>query len=140
MTAWPKSVGAITLFVDDLERSRVFYRNVFGLPVAYEDGSSTVFGFENTIINLLKVPAARDLIEPGTVASREAGSRFQLTIWVDDADAVCADLDARGVVLLNGPVDREWGKRTASFADPDGNIWEIAQDLPQAGAPSAPQT
>jgi uncharacterized glyoxalase superfamily protein PhnB len=36
------------------------------------------------------------------------------------------------VTLLNGPIDREWGKRTASFTDPDGNIWEVAQDLPQA--------
>jgi uncharacterized glyoxalase superfamily protein PhnB len=27
---------------------------------------------------------------------------------------------------------REWGKRTASFADPDGNIWEIAQELSPA--------
>ena len=37
--------------------------------------------------------------------------------------------------LLNGPVDRDWGMRTASFADPDGHIWEIAQQLsPAEGA------
>jgi catechol 2,3-dioxygenase-like lactoylglutathione lyase family enzyme len=124
-----KGVGAITLFVEDLQRSRSFYRDVFGLRVIYEDESSAVFDFDNTIINLLSIPAARELIEPATVASPEAGSRFQLTIWVDDADAACAELDARGVALLNGPINREWGKRTASFADPAGNIWEIAQDL-----------
>jgi lactoylglutathione lyase len=28
-------------------------------------------------------------------------------------------------------MNREWGKRTASFTDPDGHLWEIAQDLPQ---------
>jgi lactoylglutathione lyase len=48
---------------------------------------------------------------------------------VDDADAVSADLAKRGVELLNGPMDREWGVRTASFTDPDGHIWEIAQKL-----------
>jgi uncharacterized glyoxalase superfamily protein PhnB len=48
---------------------------------------------------------------------------------VDHADEVCAELDRRGVSLINGPIDREWGKCTASFSDPDGNIWEIAQDL-----------
>jgi uncharacterized glyoxalase superfamily protein PhnB len=48
---------------------------------------------------------------------------------VDDADAVCAELTTRGVGLLNGPVDREWGMRTASFTDRDGHIWEIAQTL-----------
>lgn len=68
----------------------------------------------------------------GTLIETEAGSRFQLTIWVDDADAVCAELDTRGVALLNGLMNREWGMRTASLTDPDGNIWEIAQQLPQA--------
>jgi len=31
-----------------------------------------------------------------------------------------------GVGLLNGPVDRPWGMRTASFTDPGGHIWELA--------------
>jgi lactoylglutathione lyase len=124
-----KNVGAITLFVDDLARSRSFYQDVFGLRVVYEDDESTVFDFGNTLINLLAMPAARDLMDPVAVANRDAGSRVLLTIWVDDADAVCADLDRSGVVLLSGPIDREWGKRTPSFSDPDGNIWEIAQDL-----------
>jgi uncharacterized glyoxalase superfamily protein PhnB len=29
-------------------------------------------------------------------------------------------------------VNRDWGQRTASFADPDGNIWDIAQGLPKS--------
>jgi lactoylglutathione lyase len=129
-----KSVGAITLFVEDPRRSQSFYEEVFALPVIWEDEDSAVFRFENTLVNLLKVSAARDLIEPGSVASREAGSRFQLTIWVDDADAVSAELAKRGVELLNGPMNREWGVRTASFTDPDGHIWEIAQKLPEPDA------
>lgn len=131
MNASLKSVGAITLFVEDPRRSQSFYEKVFALPVIWEDEDSAVFQFENTLVNLLKVSAARELIEPGSVASREAGSRFQLTIWVDDADAVSAELAEHGVELLNGPMDREWGVRTASFTDPDGHIWEIAQKLPE---------
>jgi lactoylglutathione lyase len=123
------SIGAITLFVEDPQRSKVFYQEVFNLPVTYEDGNSVVFKFENALINLLKMPAADPLIAPAVVASREAGARFQLTIWVDAVDAVCAELASRGVALLNGPMDREWGQRTASFTDPDGHIWEIAQTL-----------
>jgi len=124
-----KSVGAITLFVEDPQRSKSFYENVFELPVAYEDENAAAFNFENMIVNLLKTPAARGLIDPAAVATREAGSRFQLTIWVDDADETCAQLRARGVELLNGPMDRAWGLRTATFTDPDGHIWEIASEL-----------
>ncbi|HEY0475774.1 MAG TPA: VOC family protein [Kribbella sp.] len=57
----------------------------------------------------------------------DAGRRFQLTIPVDDVDAVCAELTSRGVKLLNGPMDRPWGIRTAAFADPAGHVWEIAK-------------
>ena len=129
-----RSVGAITLFVEDLQRAKSFYRDVFDLPAVWEDESSAVFKLDNTVINVLDVSAAPELIKPGAVAGPGAGSRFMLSIWVDDADAVCAELEQRGVTLLNGPIDRAWGKRTAAFADPGGHIWEIAQDIPQAGA------
>jgi lactoylglutathione lyase len=33
------------------------------------------------------------------------------------------------VTLLNGPMARQWGVRTASFTDPGGHIWKIAQQL-----------
>jgi lactoylglutathione lyase len=126
------NVGAITLFVEDPQRSKAFYESVFDLPVLFEDDASAAFRFDNMIVNLLRISAAHDLIDPGTVASPESGSRFQLTIGVDDADAVCAELASRGVTLLNGPMNREWGMRTASFTDPDGHIWEVAQKLPEA--------
>jgi lactoylglutathione lyase len=121
-----KSVGAITLFVDDPQRSKEFYARVFDASTVYEDGNSAVFQFENMVVNLLRAPAAHELIEPAPVAPRESGARFQLTIWVEDVDAVCEGLRATGVELLNGPQDREWGMRTAAFADPDGHVWEVA--------------
>jgi catechol 2,3-dioxygenase-like lactoylglutathione lyase family enzyme len=124
---WPTGIFAITLFVEDLQAAKQFYLRVFGLPVDYEDDNSAVFKFENTLINLLKTTAARELVEPAQVASREAGSRFVFTIHVDDVDAMCAELTARGVKLLNGPMDRPWGIRTASFIDPGGHVWEIAK-------------
>jgi catechol 2,3-dioxygenase-like lactoylglutathione lyase family enzyme len=127
VSSWPRGIGAITLFVEDLEAAKRFYWEVFGLPVKFEDDDAAVFDFGNTIINLLKATAAPDLIKPAAVASRDAGSRLQLTIEVDDVDAMCAKMAARGVELLNGPMDRPWGVRTASFRDPGGHIWEIAQ-------------
>lgn len=126
-TSWPKAIRAITLFVEDLEATKKFYLQVFGLPVHFEDKDSCVFKFGTTLINLLAVAEAPGLIEPAAVASPEAGCRFQFTIEVEDVDAMCAELRGRGVQLLNGPMDRPWGLRTASFRDPGGHIWEIAK-------------
>lgn len=126
MGPWPGGISAITLFVEELDTAKQFYRDVFELPVMFEDAQSAVFRFGDTLVNLLHTPAAPELIEPAAVASPEAGSRFVLTVEVEDVDAKCAELRARGVELLNGPMDRPWGPRTASFRDPGGHIWEIA--------------
>ena len=126
MTDWPGSIYAITLFADDLVATRQFYLDVFGLPVVFEDDNSACFRFGETIINLLQAENAPELVEPAPVAPTEAGVRAVMTISVDDVDATCADLASRGVVLLNGPMDRPWGIRTASFLDPAGHLWEIA--------------
>jgi catechol 2,3-dioxygenase-like lactoylglutathione lyase family enzyme len=124
--AFPTVISAITLFAEDLPATKRFYEEVFGLPIHYEDDASAVFKFGETLINLLRVEAARELIEPARVAPPDAGARSQFTITVDDVDAVCEELRRRGVDLLNGPLDRPWGIRTAAFRDPAGNVWEIA--------------
>jgi len=124
---WPSGIDAITLFVEDLPATKQFYIDVFRLPVHFEGPDSAVFKFGSTLINLLAIAEAPELIGPAVVASPDAGSRFQFTIAVDDVDEACAELIERGAELLNGPVDRPWGIRTASFRDPAGHIWEIAK-------------
>ena len=129
MSAIRCSVGVITLFQKDLGQAKEFYAGLFGKTPDFADADSANFHFDNTIINLEKESAAHDLIAPAAVAAQGAGSRVVLTIWVDDADAACAELAQRGVTLINGPINRPWGTRTACFADPGGHIWEVAQDL-----------
>jgi lactoylglutathione lyase len=124
-----KDIGAITLFVEDLGAAKQFYQDVFDLPVYYEDENSAVFEFGGVLINLLDVAQADALIAPAAVGISGAGARSQFTIHVGDVDAVCETLRDRGVALVNGPMNRPWGIRTAAFADPSGHIWEIAQDL-----------
>ena len=124
--AWPGGIAAITLFVEDLAAAKRFYSDVFQLPVFFEDDNSTVFKFSDTLVNLLEASEASALVAPATVAAPDAGVRFQFTLGVDDVDAMVDELKSRGVELLNGPMDRPWGIRTASFRDPGGHIWEVA--------------
>jgi lactoylglutathione lyase len=129
VNTFPAGVSAITLFFEDLRGGKEFYARVFALEPVFEDDESAAFAFGTTIINLLVATSAPELIEPATVASADAGTRAQMTITVDDADATCGLLADRGVTLLNGPIDRPWGVRTAAFADPGGHVWEIAQPI-----------
>lgn len=124
---WTAHIHAVTLFCEDLAATRDFYTRVFGLPAQFEDETSAVFRFGSTLINLLQVGEADELITPAQVGTQAAGARAVLTLSVDSVDATCAGLLSRGVTLLNGPMDRPWGTRTASFQDPAGTVWEVAQ-------------
>ncbi len=123
---WATGVAAVTLFVDDIDAARTFYTTVFAKPLVHQDDVSAAFDFGTTVVNLLHTAAAPELVDPAPVAAPEAGARMVLTVGVDDVDAVCEQLAALGVKLLNGPMDRPWGIRTASFQDPSGHVWEIA--------------
>jgi catechol 2,3-dioxygenase-like lactoylglutathione lyase family enzyme len=125
-TPWANAITAITLVVDNLPAAKDFYLRVFELGVVFEDANSCVFAFGGTVVNLLSASAAPELMDPAPVGAVGAGTRVVLTIEVADVDDVCARLAASGVELLNGPMDRPWGIRTASFRDPGGHIWEIA--------------
>jgi lactoylglutathione lyase len=126
-----KIVGAITLFVEDPQRSKAFYARVFEVEAVFEDENSVALKFDNLFLNLLKRGAAvNELLGP--VPAAEPGASFELTVWVKDADAVCADLTERGVSIVSGPLDRPWGMRTAAFLDPDGYVWEVAAEIPSA--------
>ncbi len=127
--ALPNSIEVLTLFVDDIGEAKAFYSSIFQPTVVYQDEVSCVLKFDGPMVNLLKTSNAPPLVQPASVAPAASGARILLTIKVDDVDAVCAELGDRGVALLNGPIDRPWGRRTAAFADPSGHVWEIAQVL-----------
>ncbi len=132
MQTWLKGINVVTLFVEDLARAKTFYQGVFDLAPSFENEDSAVFKFPNMMINLLETPSAPELVAPARVASPEAGARSVLTVFVDDVDTVCAELARRGITPINGPVNRWWGMRTATFADPAGHLWELGQDLDPA--------
>src|SRR5215472_8342231 len=129
MAAWEKQVCAITLFVEDVAASKAFYQSVFDL-VPFDDEETNVgFKLKDMFFFLTLSSNAPDMIAPLTAGAAGNGPRHVFAIIVDDVDAVAAELKDKGVSLVNGPADRKWGMRTLNFADPDGYVWEIAQEI-----------
>ena len=132
MADWKREIGAISLYFPDLDEARKFYTDAFGLDAQPLDDSTAMLRFEQTFVFLAKsLTAAQPLPEVLDQAQKGAG---QFAIIVDDVDAVCEEITGRGVQPLARPADRDWGMRTATFADPGGYIWEIAQELPSPDA------
>jgi lactoylglutathione lyase len=132
MSDWEKEIGAITLFVEDPGRAKAFYQKFFALQPQFETETDAMFRLQNTMLFLTKSSQAARMIAPAVVGRPGNGPRHVFAIIVDDVDTVCAELREKGIALLNGPEDRPWGMRTANVTDPDGYVWEIATELPDA--------
>lgn len=129
MDAAFKDVGAVILFVQDLQRSKAFYHDVLGLGVDFEDADSVGFNIEGMAFIVLQVDRAHVQLQGEPTATPRSGATAFLTTFTDDVDAVHADLVERGIDFFQQPTDRPWGMRTAYFKDPDGHVWELAQSI-----------
>lgn len=130
MADWKREIGAMTLFVPELGEALKFYADVFGLEAQALDEGNAMLRFEGVFVFLHQTGSAPPPL-PDVMAEAAKGAG-QFAIIVEDVDAVCAEIAGRGVQPLTGPADRDWGMRTATFADPGGNVWEIAQEIASA--------
>ena len=131
-----RKVMAMVLFVRDLATCTAFYRDTLGLQVSDSDADSAGFSLGDQYFILLKVSAAAHMIGDESLDHTPAGGpRGLLAAGVEDVNAAYESLKARGVTMLKPPTDQPWGLRTAYFADPEGNVWEINQ--PVAPQPQA---
>ncbi len=109
----------------DLERSLDFYQNVIGLHPMREFGRGAGRGVVFFLGGgYLEITA--DAKEPSTAAT-------ELWLQVRDVRAVEARLQAAGVPILEGSVEKAWGLTELRVADPDGLVLifvEVPPDHP----------
>jgi lactoylglutathione lyase len=124
-------IAAMVLFVRDLAGCTAFYRDMFKLPYQGSDTNSATFLLEEgTYLILLSPAGAADLLGTEVHALKlEGGPRGLLAAEVADVDAAYEELTAKGVTFVRPPTSQRWGLRTAHFADPEGNLWEINQSI-----------
>jgi glyoxylase I family protein len=127
----------VRLTVTDLARSRRFYEDVFGFPVAYElpadadEQTRAAFWFlfggviyalpDGQLLALRPVAPAGDAFDPDRVGLDH------LSLRVADVDAAVACLDELGIP--HGPVKDLGIARMLELRDPDGialELWESA--------------
>ncbi len=124
------AIVATVVFVQDIAKCTTFYRDTLKLPYAGSDANSSTFLLQERYLILLSISGATDLLGSDPSGFKIDGNpRVVLAAGVEDVNAAYEVLKAEGVTFLRPPTDQPWGLRTAHFADPEGNLWEINQSV-----------
>ncbi|MCC8022999.1 MAG: VOC family protein [Clostridiales bacterium] len=114
----------VTLYVKDLEASLSFYRDAIGLAVLRRQETA------NGALAFVGAPGQPNIELLCTPDNREGCDRgFSLGFRVDSLERAQADLEARGVRKLRGPVEPGSGVRFSFFAGPDGEEIQLIEYL-----------
>lgn len=133
-----RRIDATVLLVRDLAKSTMFYQDTLGFEMKESDADSASFVLGDQYFLLLGASTAAGLFGEGAHDLKIGGGpQVLLAASVEDVDATYEALKAKGVAFIRPPTDQSWGLRTAHFADPDGNFWEINQ--PVAAKPEKPE-
>jgi catechol 2,3-dioxygenase-like lactoylglutathione lyase family enzyme len=109
--------------VTDTERAKAFYVDQVGFHADHDHRVNEQLRF----VQLTPPGSACSIAFGEGIAEGEPGSVKGLQMVVDDADAIHAELQGRGVEVTDVE-DLAWG-RFVYFSDPDGNSWAL-QELP----------
>ncbi|WP_420114050.1 VOC family protein [Pseudactinotalea sp.] len=122
---------------DDAEAAKGFYRDVLGFEIRQEVGYGDMYWITvgppgQAEVNIVLHPPGAD---PGitdderrTITEMMAkGTYASIMLASDDVDATFAQLESKGVEILQEPTDQDWGKRDCAVRDPAGNTIRIQQ-------------
>lgn len=119
----------ITLGVNELERSILFYEQGLGLPRRASPPEVAFFTLNGTWLGLFgRESLAKDA---GVSATGSGFSGFSLAHNVAseaEVDAVLQQAVAAGASLVKPGQKVFWGGYSGYFADPDGYLWEVAHN------------
>jgi uncharacterized glyoxalase superfamily protein PhnB len=125
----PQRVSLVTLGAIDLPRLRVFYQKMGWKETAISSDNYAAFTTAGVMLTLF--PLQELMKDAGVEIEKSEGkySAFTLAVNVDkpeDVDACIGLAKEAGAKVLREPSDAFWGGRTAYFADPENNLWEVA--------------
>jgi catechol 2,3-dioxygenase-like lactoylglutathione lyase family enzyme len=126
--AIPARVSITTIGVRDFAMMRAFYAGLGWRNMNPDLPSFAAFDTGGAVLALFPLGL---LAEDAHVAADDApafrGVAFAMNVErADLVDAAIEELRAKGARITKEPEDAEWGGRSAYWADPEGNLWEVA--------------
>lgn len=120
-------ITLLTLGVDDLERALVFYRDGLDLPTEGIEQDVVFFKLRGAWINLYGNDSLARDVGLGPRADGFGGITIAHNVRTrEEVDALLDRAKRAGATIPSPARETDWGGYIGYFADPDGNVWEIA--------------
>ncbi len=122
-------VSLLTIGAYDLPVLRSFYQKLGWEETEFSSDTYAAFKTAGVILTLFPVEElAKDAgIEISQSKEGFRGVTFAINLDTpEQVDATIEEVRSIGARILREPSDAFWGGRTAYFADPENNLWEIA--------------
>ncbi len=125
----PQRVTLITLGVADLERSKAFYGAMGWVPTREMPGEVVFYQINGMALGFFGLgPLAKDQGRPDATLGTGAMTLAQNFATNAEVDAAYALAAKAGATALKAPEKVFWGGYSGYYADPDGHVWEVAQN------------
>ena len=121
-------IGLVTIVTSKLDEMKVFYKEVLGFECIEELQSYAEFKSWGVRFALTTDKVMYDATQHPSYKDKKRGQRFELAFPLPDPDSVGEAYDmiiSKGATPVSPPEMMPWGRMTAFFADPDGNIHEL---------------
>ncbi|WP_078433928.1 VOC family protein [Metabacillus halosaccharovorans] len=122
-------VSLLTIGAYNLPVLRSFYQKLGWEETEFSSDSYAAFKTAGVILTLFPIEElAKDAgIEISRSKEGFRGVTFAINLDTpEQVDATIEEVRSIGARILREPSDAFWGGRTAYFADPENNLWEIA--------------
>lgn len=125
----------VRLLVNDFDKVFNFYTETLGLAVRWGSKGDIYGSFaigDDIVLSIYSLEAMENNMEFFTQKNERIGDKAVLTFSVNDVDKVYKELLEKDIKILNEPKDMTgWGIRVIYLYDPEDNLIEISEELPQ---------
>lgn len=111
----------VLIVVEDIERSKKFYKDLFGLNVILDNDGNVILT-EGLVLQDKKI--WKTFLDRDVICENNA---TELYFEENNIEEFAAKLDAyeMPITYVNRLIEHSWGQKVIRFYDPDGNLIEV---------------
>lgn len=113
------------LFVNDIEKSKSFYRDILNLKIETDFGNNVMLKGGLSLWQIQE----KHIIKDCFYNANDKNKSLELYFETEDINQVKQLVENNNIRLFHDIIEESWGQKTIRFFDPDDNLIEVGEKL-----------